>query len=50
MKAIRSNRRGFIDALLAALLALTALLLPAVQKDKAYNRASAPGTEVISTR
>ena len=44
------SRRGIVDLLLAALLAIGSLFLPAVQNDKAFNRAAAPGTEVVVGR
>jgi hypothetical protein len=48
MKPIFKNRRGIIDLLLAGIIAIGSLLLPALQSNRAYNRSLAPGTSVTA--
>jgi hypothetical protein len=44
------SQRGVMDILLAALLALGGLLLPAVQSGKSFNREVAVGSQVANQR
>ncbi len=47
MKNVRNNRRGIIDILLAGILAIGSLMLPAVQYGKSFTssaNASAPAS------
>ena len=48
MKSIFKNRRGIVDLLLAGIIAIGSLFLPALQSDRAFNRSLAPGTAVTA--
>jgi hypothetical protein len=44
------SRRGVMDIVLAALLALVGLFLPAVQSGKSFNREAAVSSQVVNDR